>query len=186
MRISKDREERKNEIVTICRDLFLKNGYNNTSVDDIVSKINVAKGLFYYYFPKKESVLYEIANQFVENFRVKINLISNKKIHPTIKLNEIFSFCFSEIKENQQLLSILNTNRTIKNIEEDIEYKLRDIAFNSIISILKDSDIIKSNYLEYKVKVIISGFSDLYNSGVTDKNVYVSLAKEMLGLNLSV
>ncbi len=41
-------------------ELFYKNGYYNTSVDDILKELNLSKGAFYYHFDSKEDFLIEI------------------------------------------------------------------------------------------------------------------------------
>jgi AcrR family transcriptional regulator len=48
---------RKREFADTAAALFEKKGYENTSVDDVVEKMGVAKGLFYYYFDSKEDLL---------------------------------------------------------------------------------------------------------------------------------
>lgn len=55
-RVSKKPEERKEEILDAAMALFLTKGYDKTSVSDIVKRVNVAQGLFYYYFKSKEEV----------------------------------------------------------------------------------------------------------------------------------
>jgi AcrR family transcriptional regulator len=57
MRITKDRETRKAELVDASTKLFLQKGYDNTMVSDIVKSVGVAQGTFYYYFETKEDVL---------------------------------------------------------------------------------------------------------------------------------
>jgi len=56
MRIVKNPIERKNEIVTASIELFLKNGYESTSVESIITKLGVAKGCFYHHFRSKQDV----------------------------------------------------------------------------------------------------------------------------------
>ncbi|CAK4833575.1 unnamed protein product [Aphanomyces euteiches] len=56
-RISKDPEVRRNEILDVAMELFKINGFEQTSVSDIVKKIGVAQGTFYYYFKSKEEVV---------------------------------------------------------------------------------------------------------------------------------
>ncbi|NOV01283.1 TetR/AcrR family transcriptional regulator [Paenibacillus planticolens] len=56
-RISKDPEVRKNEILDVAMELFKVNGFERTSVSDIVKKMGVAQGTFYYYFKSKEEVV---------------------------------------------------------------------------------------------------------------------------------
>ncbi len=56
-RISKDPETRRTELMDAAEELFREQGYNRTSVDDIVGRVGVAKGLFYYYFKSKEDLI---------------------------------------------------------------------------------------------------------------------------------
>ena len=41
---------RKEELLEIAYKLFVTKGYDNTSVDEIISEANIAKGTYYYYF----------------------------------------------------------------------------------------------------------------------------------------
>lgn len=55
-RIAKDPQERRNEILDAAMELFHTKGYANTAVSDIVKKVGVAQGTFYYYFKSKEEI----------------------------------------------------------------------------------------------------------------------------------
>ncbi len=57
MRITKDKEVRRAELVDAAATLFVEKGYADTMVSDIVRRVGVAQGTFYYYFPTKENVL---------------------------------------------------------------------------------------------------------------------------------
>ena len=46
----KDSDERRNEFVDAAEKLFQENGIVDTTINAIVKEMNVAKGLFYYYF----------------------------------------------------------------------------------------------------------------------------------------
>lgn len=66
MRIAKNGEIRKQELLDAALDLFAEKGYDNTSINDIIEKVGVTKGAFYYYFKSKEQVLDEIVEKFNE------------------------------------------------------------------------------------------------------------------------
>jgi len=55
------REEKKDitqkQILAAAANLFAEKGYDNTSIDDIAAKANIAKGTLYYHFDSKESVV---------------------------------------------------------------------------------------------------------------------------------
>ena len=48
-------------------ELFYKNGYYNTSVDDILKELSLSKGAFYYHFDSKEDFFIQI----IENLLVR-------------------------------------------------------------------------------------------------------------------
>ncbi len=74
-RITKAPQERRKEILDTALELFLKNGYEKTSVSDIVHKLNVAQGLFYYYFKSKEEVFRAALEQYTDDFAAKLESI---------------------------------------------------------------------------------------------------------------
>lgn len=57
MRKTKAPEERKKEILDTANELFSQKGFDDTSVNDILERIGIAKGTFYYYFKSKEEVM---------------------------------------------------------------------------------------------------------------------------------
>lgn len=72
MRITKEPEERKQEILDTALKLFGEKGYERTSITDIAKAIGVAQGLCYRYFPSKEalfdSAMEQYADVLVEQF----------------------------------------------------------------------------------------------------------------------
>ena len=70
MRITKEPEVRKQEIIDTALKLFGEKGYEKTSITDIAKAIGVAQGLCYRYFPSKEalfdSAIEQYANVLVE------------------------------------------------------------------------------------------------------------------------
>lgn len=54
MRIIKEAEVRKNEILDVAEDLFAVRGFDGTSTNDILEKAGIARGTLYYHFKSKE------------------------------------------------------------------------------------------------------------------------------------
>ncbi|MCR4792415.1 MAG: TetR/AcrR family transcriptional regulator [Lachnospiraceae bacterium] len=59
-------ERRKLELLEIAYRLFITKGYENTSVDDIISEAGIAKGTYYYYFESKEQTLEEVIGMMID------------------------------------------------------------------------------------------------------------------------
>ncbi len=73
MRIVKEAEERKNEILDAAEELFVTKGYDKTSTGDILDKVGIARGTLYYHFKSKEDIL----NAMIE--RINDTLIGRAK-----------------------------------------------------------------------------------------------------------
>ena len=59
MRIVKEASERKNEILDVAERLFYERGYDNTSTNDILAEIGIARGTLYYHFKSKDYVIHK-------------------------------------------------------------------------------------------------------------------------------
>ncbi len=77
MRITKEPEERRQEILDTAMRLFYEKGYEKTSIADIAKNIGVAQGLCYRYFPSKEalfdSAVERYAEELVSRFSVSLS-----------------------------------------------------------------------------------------------------------------
>lgn len=63
-RITKDPEERRQEILDTALRLFCEKGYEKTSMADIAAAMHVAQGLCYRYFPSKEALFDTAIDQY--------------------------------------------------------------------------------------------------------------------------
>lgn len=81
-RVSKDPEVRRQEIVAAAFELFREKGYEQVSVHDIVKKVGLAQGTFYYHFKSK----YELLDAVVE-YEMRQNLAILKSIASDEKLS---------------------------------------------------------------------------------------------------
>lgn len=57
MRVVKEAEERRNEILDTAERLFAEKGFDGTSTNDILNDIGIARGTLYYHFKSKEDIL---------------------------------------------------------------------------------------------------------------------------------
>ncbi|WP_066021431.1 MULTISPECIES: TetR/AcrR family transcriptional regulator [Clostridium] len=100
MRISKDPEERKNELIDTAEELFSTVGYDKTSVSDIVKKVSVAQGTFYYYFKSKEDIFMAIFTRNSEKLLLEMKeKVKEKNINAVEKLMIVIKL-YIESKED--------------------------------------------------------------------------------------
>ena len=57
MRIVKDAESRREEILDAAERLFAAKGFDDTSTGDILDAVGIARGMLYYHFSSKEEIL---------------------------------------------------------------------------------------------------------------------------------
>jgi len=81
MKTVKEGEVRRREILVAARELFTTKGYDQTSVNDILKIVDIAKGTFYYYFASKEEVLEAIILDIVdEGAKRAENILKDRSI----------------------------------------------------------------------------------------------------------
>ncbi|MEK3903949.1 TetR/AcrR family transcriptional regulator [Paenibacillus sp. FSL R7-0179] len=57
MRVVKEAEARRNEILDAAAELFGQKGFDGTSTGDILGKVGIARGTLYYHFKSKEDIM---------------------------------------------------------------------------------------------------------------------------------
>ncbi|HBV88826.1 MAG TPA: TetR/AcrR family transcriptional regulator [Desulfosporosinus sp.] len=68
MRVVKEAEERRNEILDAADELFGQKGFDGTSTNDILEKVGIARGTLYYHFKSKEDIM----DALIERYNVRI------------------------------------------------------------------------------------------------------------------
>ncbi len=64
----KDRNQTKKKIVSAAWKLFYEQGYDNTTIDEIVEESGTSKGSFYHYFDGKDALLSSLSFLFDEKY----------------------------------------------------------------------------------------------------------------------
>ncbi|MEI4828121.1 TetR/AcrR family transcriptional regulator [Bacillus sp. FJAT-53711] len=103
MRIVKEYEERRNEILDTAERLFVSKGYMKTTVNDILREIGIAKGTFYHYFKSKEEVMDAIILRIVNtDVAAAKKIASNPNIPVIDKLFQILMAQMPKAGENKE------------------------------------------------------------------------------------
>lgn len=100
MRINKEHDERRNEILDIAEKLFHIKGYDKCTINDILKEVGIAKGTFYHYFKSKEEVLDAIVSRYKDVVITKVNEVANNDV---ITLEEKLMGAFMSMRIIDQL-----------------------------------------------------------------------------------
>ena len=94
-KIETKKENKRKDLLNAAFDLFIANGFHNTSIADIVQKAGIAKGTFYLYFKDKTDIRNRLisskATLLFQNAWIKLNQT------PLTQLDEQFIFLTDEI-----------------------------------------------------------------------------------------
>lgn len=82
MRVVKEAAERRKEILDVSERLFCMNGYDNTSTNDILAEIGIARGTLYYHFKSKEDILDGMIDRIIEDIERKVAHIATNESIP--------------------------------------------------------------------------------------------------------
>jgi AcrR family transcriptional regulator len=104
-RTPQDPQKRTNEILDAAEALFYAIGYHQTMVSDIVKRIGVAQGTFYYYFTSKEEIVEALINRQLSKFNLEIEaMVCSNEITPSRKIELMVYILFHTIHYKQGLL----------------------------------------------------------------------------------
>lgn len=85
MRVVKDAEERKNEILDVAERLFAAKGFDNTSTTDILEEVGIARGTLYYHFKSKEDILDAMIGRMTDRLMTEAAKISARRELPAFQ-----------------------------------------------------------------------------------------------------
>ena len=113
VRVVKEHDERKNEIIDTAERLFAIKGYEQCSVNDILTEIGIAKGTFYHYFKSKEEVLDAVIGKATGMIAEQVTkVVENKNLSAEDKLLQ--AFLAMQI-ENQMQEGLLEEMHKVEN-----------------------------------------------------------------------
>lgn len=135
-------EDKREKLLEACYVLFAKEGYKNTSVNAIVKKAGISKGLLYHYFESKEELYKDLLQFSSKVFMDKY--LNNVNISDTDFLERIRSLTllkYEILKATPDLLNYFSSLSNedaieIKAIRKEttaqIENNYKDLAFGNI------------------------------------------------------
>lgn len=142
MRVVKDPDERKQEIVDAAIRVFARKGYEKTTISDIAKEINVSQGLCYRYFPSKEAIydagIDEYADFIVSGNINKINL-KGKTLKEQIYLMSGRLGEYSEAEKGKKELYELFHKEGNQKLHDELFLKVGQKLVPFITNVLKEA-----------------------------------------------
>ncbi len=141
-------------------DLFGRQGYNSTGINQIISEATVAKASFYQHFKSKEDLCVEFLNVRHQYWFSELNLFCDEEEDLKLRILKSFDFLiYMNQKENFRGCSFLNILSEIPmdnvKILSVIQQHKKDLR-NYFLQLLKDEELSDHIYLLFESSIIES------------------------------
>ena len=91
VRVVKGASERREEILGVARALFMRRGYDGTSVRDMIDAVGISKGAFYHHFASKAAVLSALTDTLAAELADILSDLVDEPLDALTKLNAFFT-----------------------------------------------------------------------------------------------
>jgi len=92
-RPSTHHDEKKQALINIAFELFMRDGYEDTSIQDIIAAAKISKGAMYHYFTCKENILDAVLNYIIDlDEKRSEQILNSTTLRPIEKLTAMMSF----------------------------------------------------------------------------------------------
>ncbi len=175
-RLTRQGQERKQELLDHAAELFAERGYAETRVIDIVRSAGVAKGLFYWYFENKEAVFRELVELTRQRMRQQQGEAIDVSTDPLIRIRQGTESTIRFMAEHRRLYSIVD----LESLDGPLRKQLRaggdvhahdtarHIAEGIELGLIRDDDPLM---LAWGVVATVSSFASLHRTGRIDRTV---------------
>jgi len=132
-RIERKKKKTREKIVKIAMDLFQEQGFNNTTMEQIAEKTDIARKTLYNYFPIKEAIVDEyvrgISHKLArENFEIIQNLPDTRS-----RLMASLNHAYSWVESNREIMGIC-INYRLRNMFNDSGTQNAETGTQSILT----------------------------------------------------
>lgn len=178
-------EKRRQELLKIAYELFITRGYENTSVDEIIDKAQIAKGTYYYYFPSKEQMLEEVIEMMIDAEAEMARHIMETTIPVPQKIVGIIT-SLKPLDEEQPIKDALHQPENIL-MHQKVRKKLIEMAMPLLVEVVEEGireGIFDCDKIAERVKMLLILSDGTFNEGTfreSDISVFIDISEKLLG-----
>ncbi len=178
-------ERTKKKLLEIAYELFLTKGYEETSVEDIMSRAEIAKGTYYYYFQSKEQMLEEVIEMMIDSEAEAAQKIAESDMPAPQKIVGIMT-SFRPGQEEQPIGDLLNRPENLL-MHKKMMTKLIEKVIPMLCGIVEDGvkeGVFRCNHIPVRVKILLIVGSALFDDNKHSQaeiEVFLDLTEKLLG-----
>lgn len=177
----KDSEERKDEFIDVAEKLFKENGIVDTTVNSIVKEMDVAKGLFYYYFNSKDDIINAISEKYNTLFNEMMSEEINQPIYEQ-RLEHFVKNCthsFNIMKKRLSGEEKADLSRLINKSKEEAEI----VSASGLAKMIEDGNTAGKLHIEnpkYLAEILIAGIMKLVDQGEASEEEISTMIMDLI------
>ncbi|MGN0735952.1 MAG: TetR/AcrR family transcriptional regulator [Anaerovoracaceae bacterium] len=172
MRIVKEAAERRKEILDVAERLFCTNGYDNTSTNDILAEIGIARGTLYYHFKSKEDILDAMIDRVLDEVIRKASSIALNESVPVLdRLTQTVLAANVDTKTGDMILEQVHKPQNAL-MHAKMQEKLLSQLIPLFVKIIEDGisqNLMQTDYPEDTIQMLL-----LYSNTVFDDSIEYS------------
>ena len=172
MRIVKEAAERRDEILDVAERLFCANGYDNTSTNDILAEIGIARGTLYYHFKSKEDILDAMIDRILDEIiRKAKNIALNESMPVLERLTKTVLAANVDTKTGDMILEQVHKPQNAL-MHAKMQEKLLSQLVPLFVKIIEDGiaqNLMQTDYPEDTIQMLL-----LYSNSVFDESIAYS------------
>lgn len=141
MRTVKKPDTRRQEILTGALNVFLRKGYEKTTIADIAQELGISQGLCYRYFPSKEMIYEEVIDTYAARI-VQANL-ENRPENSSIRqwledIPKLLNWMEEAEKDSAQFYDLLHNPKNDR-MHRELCWKVGEYLIPSVTKVLSES-----------------------------------------------
>lgn len=117
-RKDRERQMRQQEILQAARDLFLEQGYHETTLEEIARRAEFGKGTIYNYFSSKEELFFALIDQLIDRFHSMAHAAMNHEGENVRQLYTRYAYdIISHARNNTVLIQFIMREKHQLNLD---------------------------------------------------------------------
>lgn len=160
------KDQRRDEILVVSKDLFMNQGLINTTMDNIASKVGVSRRTLYRYYKTKEEIAFEI----------EIMLFQELFDYQKFLYKELSGTGYEKLESYLlKLANYLESNPAVIKFSGEFDYYFTgEYPYSDLVSKFKDM-ISSTDYI----------LEDILSLGISDGSIRSDIDPKLVGLTIS-
>ena len=178
-------ERRKEELIRIAYTKFLEKGYEHTSVDEIISEAQIAKGTYYHHFQSKDQKLEEVVEMMLQEGAQRATEVRDSNLPSPEKIAGIVH-AFRPTRAELGIQDALNRPNNLA-LHDRMNKKLIDYAIPLLSDVVKEGieqGVFDCKQIEERLKLILIMSSQMFDDGNFTENdvvAFIDIVEKTLG-----